>query len=522
MQTGGSGTTKKESKPPKKEGGFFDKILSLFTGLGDPDRDKKKLLRDLGKDLKKHKEKFYNVRTEEALPGLANFFYELYKLLGPVQVFVDRVESSAVLKNILIENSFTDQQKALKEELSEDRIRVRAQNADTKALAGELKDQFVTFFSAFDSKKVKEIEDLNDLLVLFLQLANFDYYFFLKKFDSNLPERDFFYNPRFDTIKGEYVVDDLKDFLELLPLIERDAPWDKLFNVLKEYRGSDMVSPQLWKKGLKNLLDVQKSEIFQKIVRHLEKDPYYKPLLNYQKSKIVEEYLTKIKTQTEMTIQKILQERKSNKIDSLAKTIFGTTSVSRMKYYTDKANLNFSKKMLGGYTHLVPINYLKAFLIDYFKKDIREVVDILIIRGKWSATVFSQQLSEAFHGLLQCSEELIKFDESLSEEGPRGIALKNALTRMDRDKSNLKYVKQQLKEINDNALKLIYDAAGHLITLGKSLKVVLEDYGKKPHELLSNWKELNSAANNEIKEKIMEIYKKIYYFIQLLQYFLKT
>ena len=119
MQTGGSGTTKKESKPPKKEGGFFDKILSLFTGLGDPDRDKKKLLRDLGKDLKKHKEKFYNVRTEEALPGLANFFYELYKILGPVQVFVDRVESSAVLKNILIENSFTDQQKALKEELSD-------------------------------------------------------------------------------------------------------------------------------------------------------------------------------------------------------------------------------------------------------------------------------------------------------------------------------------------------------------------------------------------------------------------
>ncbi len=85
----------------------------------------------------------------------------------------------------------------------------------------------------------------------------------------------------------------------------------------------------------------------------------------------------------------------------------------------------FSKKMLGGFTHVVPLNYLKAFLLDYFKKDIREVVDILLIRGKWSTNLTSQQLSEAFHNLMTAADELVKFAESLSEEGQRGISLRN-------------------------------------------------------------------------------------------------
>lgn len=521
MSINGAGSSVKKEKTPDKKAGFIERLLSVFMGGGGAEKEKKKLLKDIGKELKRQKHKFYNVRTEEALPGLAEFFYELYKVLGPVQVFIDRAESSGVLKVILIENSLTDTQRELKEQLSEETIRARAETTDTKTLAGQLKEQLVSFFAAFDSKRVKEIEELYDLLNLFLRLANYDYFFLLKKFDSGLPERDFIYHPRFETISGEYVTDDLKDFLEILLLISKDDPWGSLFTVLREYRGNDIVSPQLWKKSLKNLLDSQKSRVFELMVRHIDKDPYFKPAAVPQKGRIVEEYLNKTKTQTELVIQKILQERKSNKIDALANSVFGTTSISRLKYYTERSNMTFSKKMLGGFVYIVPLNYLKAFLLDYFKKDIREIVDILLIRGRWSTNLMSQQLSEAFHHLLTNSEELIKFDESLSEEGLRGIALKNTLSKVDRDKNNVKFLRQQLKEINDFALKLISESAASLISMGKNLKLVLEDMDKKPHEIIANWKELNQAANNEMKEKVINIYKKIYYFVQLLQYYVK-
>ncbi|MCK7517885.1 MAG: hypothetical protein MZV64_09340 [Ignavibacteriales bacterium] len=56
-------------------------------------------------------------------------------------------------------------------------------------------------------------------------------------------------------------------------------------------------------------------------------------------------------------------------------------SSCRMKNYTEKANVVFAKRMLGGFTQTVALNYLRAFLIDFFKKDVRELVDLLIIRG---------------------------------------------------------------------------------------------------------------------------------------------
>jgi hypothetical protein len=520
-ETGGGGPAIQGEKGESKEG-FLQRILAMLTGAGDPEREKQKLIRDIGKTLKKQKHRYYNVRSEEALPAFAEFFYEIYKVLGPVQLLIDRVESSNMLKVILVETNLTEKQQELKEQLSEESIRMRANTTDTKTLSGQLKDQLVAFFAAFDSKMVKQVEELFNLLTLFLDMANFDFFFLLKKFDSNLPERDFFYNPRFEAINGEYVSDDLKDFLELLPFIDKDAPWDQLLTVLKEFRGgSEIVGQAGWKKVLKLLVEAQKSQVFELMVRHIDKDPYYKPTRVRAKGKIVEEYLTKIKTQTELTIQKILQEKKTDKIDSLAKAVFGTTTIARTKFYTDKGNMVFSKKMLGGFTHVVPLNYLKAFLLDYFKKDIREVVDILLIRGKWSTNLTSQQLSEAFHNLMTAADELVKFDESLSEEGQRGISLKNTLIKVDRDKSNVKFLRQQLKEINDFAFKLIQDSSSNLILMGRHLKTVLEDLAKKPPELIINWKEINLAANNEIKEKIVEIYKRIYYFIQLLQFFMK-
>jgi hypothetical protein len=43
-----------------------------------------------------------------------------------------------------------------------------------------------------------------------VNFVNFDYYFLLKKFDSGIPERTFSYVPKFETIRGEYVLEDLK------------------------------------------------------------------------------------------------------------------------------------------------------------------------------------------------------------------------------------------------------------------------------------------------------------------------
>ncbi len=191
-----------------------------------------------------------------------------------------------------------------------------------------------------------------------------------------------------------------------------------------------------------------------------------------------------------------------------------------MKNYTEEANAAFSKKMLEGFVYVAPANYLKTFLLDYFKRDIKNLVDILLIKGKWATQVASQQLSDSLYAIMEISTELVEFDESLSEESARGKSLKNILSRSNKDKNSTIILRRMLNEINGAVLRMITETARNLIIMGRSLKAILEGPGgKKGTKLIINWEELGSSAKMNIRAEISEVYKKIYYFVQLLQFF---
>jgi len=269
-------------------------------------------------------------------------------------------------------------------------------------------------------------------------------------------------------------------------------------------------------------LELRKSLVLDQMVRHIKEDPFWESKPRVPNDRIVEPFLSKLKTQIETVIQRIISEKRNSKIDELANQIFGTSVVLRMKYYTEKANVVFAKKMLGGYTQAQAMNFLKAYLMDFFKKDIRELVDLLIIRGQWTANLQSQQLSDCYHALLDISERILQFDEELADEGETGTKLRSALVKADRDRDALKYLRATLKETNDKATAMISRAAVNLIGLGRQLKNLIEDLAKPHHEILINWKDVEGQSQRPFKPWLVDTYKKIYYIVQLLQYFVKS
>jgi hypothetical protein len=501
---------------------IIDRVIALFTGAGDQEAEKKRLLKDIARDLSKHKYKFYKPRGEEVQPALAKFFYELYRVVAPAQVFLQNAQSSAQLKGIVIDSFLDKEMVALQDRLLEATIAERAKTTPTRELAQQLKDELVNFFSGFDGPLIRTVDDTYNAAIAFTRFVNFDYFFLLKKFDSALTERSFTYIPKFEAIRAEYIVDDLKDFLEYLLALNLDQDWKIIFNVFRMYKGIDVVASDQWGRLLAQLRELRRSGVLELTVRHINKDPYWKSKVMANDEHIVEPYMQKLKTQTEVAIQKILQEKRNAKIDELAIAVFGTSAISRMKNYTEKSNLVFSKKMLGGYIHVQGLNFLKAFLLDFFKKDIRELVDLFLVRGQWSTNLLSQQLSEGFHDLMSVSERLIGFDDNLADDGDLGVRLRAAMAKAERDKEQMKFVRTLLKGINDEAQAMINGAAQGLIAVGKNLKNVLEDYQRTPHELIINWKEIEMASERPIDERITDVYKRIYYFVQLMQFFAKT
>lgn len=97
----------------KKES-FFQKILGLFMSSDSPEALKRRKLKDIAKIIGKTRySKWYKPGSQEVLPQAAQFFYSIYKVVGPARPLLAGVASSKVLKNITVENSLSDNQKKI-------------------------------------------------------------------------------------------------------------------------------------------------------------------------------------------------------------------------------------------------------------------------------------------------------------------------------------------------------------------------------------------------------------------------
>ncbi len=497
-------------------------LIGLFTGGNDPERGKRRLLQQIAKELTRGKYKFYRPRGNQALPGLGKFFYGIYKITVSASSLLQNSQSSQALRGFCIEAYMTEEQKTLAKEFDEATIRESAKTLHPKVHAAKLKESIASFFGSFDSSVVNLIDENYSQILRLIDFVNYDYYFVLKKFDASFTERNVTSTPKLEAINGDYISDDLKDFLEVLLPLGTEADWDKLLDILSTYKGLEVFNRQSWSRLMNALKNVTNSGILTMMVQHLDMDPYWKPKIELKKVRIMETYLDTLQSKTEKMVKKILSEQKNAQVEKLCIAIFGANPPSRMKNYTDKANIMFNKKLNVSYIYTIPINYLKTFLLDYFKKDVRELKDMLLVQGKWSTNVASQAMADAFYKVTEVSEQLVKFDEDLNEKGNMGSRLKRAVSRVvDRDPGTGKGVQVLVQEANEMAIGIINKSAGNLIGFANNLKNLLQDVDRQDYELIINWKELDSITDVPIKTHMAEVYKKIYYFIQLIQMFLK-
>ena len=232
-----------QRKKPEQEtsGGFIGRILAFFAKSGDPDREKKRRLKEIAKDLQRQKYKFYKPKSGEALPAMARFLFEVYKVVGPAQSLLTGANESTALRTIIIENRQTEEQGRVRQLFSDETIREQSQKVDTKQLVAQIKNAMASYFGGFDAAVVREINDTYNLMQQLLTVVRFDYYFVLRKFDSTIQEGNYTLTPRFDAINAEYITDDLKDFLEVVLPLPRDADWEPVLDVLASYKGVDVL-----------------------------------------------------------------------------------------------------------------------------------------------------------------------------------------------------------------------------------------------------------------------------------------
>jgi hypothetical protein len=267
---------------------------------------------------------------------------------------------------------------------------------------------------------------------------------------------------------------------------------------------------------LQGLRDVTTSRILELIVQIGSKNPIWSCKARIPDEHIAGMWLEARVIKAQECIDRINSGEKNKQITVLLKDIFYGGDLERLDYYTPTRSETLRQKGLTPYAYAEGLNYLSVFLSEYVEKDIRELFDILLIRGQWTNNANSKEMSEAFHQLLDMPKAVEELDETLTDDGVNGSRLKASLLRVDRDTTQARYINSIVESVNDAALEIINTAIQHLTVIDKHIKILGDDVQKKHPEFIINWRELNSVSRQPILQEIAEDQRRLSSFIQLL------
>jgi hypothetical protein len=496
---------------------IINKVFSILGKENEPVSDKDMLIKQTIRELTQNKyAKFYRIKSEEIEPSFAQYLYIIYKTIYPAQVFINEVEKSGQLKRSIIEYFMPPQALETARKLTPEALEEREKTTKAADLARQLEEDYQTLTTAFDGDRANAADKCHNLITAFSRFLHFDYVGLLKKFDSAMLEGIFTTPLKFAAVRADLLTGDLGTFYTAIASLNPQDDWKTAFSVLRTIKGgTDSIPYDQWAKLLFNLNDLRQSKIIEYIVRHAAKNPIWDGKLQNPSSQLSTLWLEEKREEVWKRINAIAESQRHAQMEILLQAIFGEIDSTRLTYYNERTNEIYTGKDLEGFTYAGALNYLTAFLQDFFSKEVQEICDIVLIRGQWTSNTGSLQMSEGFHGALDLLPSIMELDETLSEKGSNGPRLRGALLRVDRDRTQVRYIASIINAIDEEALGIVKTAAGHIITVGKYMKALSDDIPKKQSDIIINWKELDGYSKTPLAPRIVDAYKKINYFVQL-------
>ena len=496
----------------------IDNIISFISRDSEGGSDKEILLRGVVKEISQNKySKFYRAKQGELDLAFAQYFYNIYRTIYPLQVFLSDPVKEAKIKQITLESFLDKNSMDMIRKISPEAIHERRKTAGA-ALPKQLEEDLAALTKSFDNPKIAAADECYDLIACMKQIVFFDYCSLLKKFDPGVKEGDFLSLPKFTEVDAKLLFSQIKSFLTILPPFEKEYNWKTVFEILKYCKGgTDVIPLDLWNNLLLSLKDLKQSKILEQIGKLAAGNPAWEVKYSVPSNETLSaSWLEQKACDIRNEITGITGSQKNAQIKTLLNTVFGTTEMTRLKYFTEERGTLLLQKGLDGYIYAPALNHLYAFIQEYLSREIQELCDILLIRGKWTNNTASRQMSDSYHEAMDIINEINTLDDSLDDDGTNGARLRGALLRVDRDSSQGRYIESIVSSMNEEAINIIHRAVPSLIVVGKHFKMLLDDYDKKPFELIMNWKELNGVSKVSINQRITNAYKKINYFVQLM------
>jgi len=495
---------------------LMDKVFSFFSGEGLTD-EKQNMLKGIAKELSQSKyAKFFKVRTEEADPSLLSFLFSVYKTIYPIKLFMKDEQKMARLRHLTVESCIDPKIKEIVKRLDTAYLESKLKTMSGEALIAAIQADVNLLTTQFDNVHTSTVNHRYELASALNQLVKYNFPGFFKKFDNHFADGSFLVEPKFPAVKTILIIDQIGDFLSATHALRPEEDWNGLLKILKECEGQDLVIPDQFNNMIKTLREVHTSKILELMIQYTLRNPVWQFKHTVFNETIGDVWLEAKKNEANAFITRINNAKKASQISALSKQVFESSDLNRMENYTVQLNEVYKRKNVDYYIYAEGLNFLKALMDDYISKEIKELCDILLIRGQWTNNTMAREMSDAFHRVEDTAASIADLDVVLSEDGQDGSRLRASVLRIDRDPTQARTINSIVGKVNDEAYDIINEAVQGLIIVGKHLKNLIEDVEKKHPELLVNWREINLASKEPIHQRMITTFKRINYFIQLM------
>ncbi|MBN2049520.1 MAG: hypothetical protein JW760_03680 [Spirochaetales bacterium] len=213
--------------------------------------------------------------------------------------------------------------------------------------------------------------------------------------------------------------------------------------------------------------------------------------------------------------QYFLSRREMNALTQKAAAFLKQKSIaSHARYRFDAWGYGITPRYEKSYA------FLRGFYQNVFLPDINPTLKIVLIDGEFYKEQNREEFTEAYNQITQACDELISFDEQLTEQGERGklIALveKELITKPQRARKIAAILQVVDKDLGLKIAALLK----HLELMEKVLKGIV--YGEKGgrYDTLSNIGYLGKRSNVSFIVRLSGVHKKIETAVSLLRSFL--
>ena len=490
-------------------------FYSLFY-LSEEEISSQNALRNIVQELKRCKYPVYR-NDNTVLAGLPIIIYEIYRISLPLKHILQEticsndIRLSALFLDKLVESSFSDNQKILKENLSFSSRMEKISDLMREDFDQKLKDQTNEFdeliFSLTDPV-LKTVDVKINKLFAFFDFCSFQFNTFFAYFDPGFNTivntdsvRDHY---NFENVDGMIVLQEILDLDYLIRNISIDEQLiDGILFLNSNLLSDKQVDEVFIKKNLKSFSSKLENTLGKDTLRNLakliKKDPKFEDTTKSPRIfSEIEEYKTRLMTNFSADTKKIIKLRQDVQMASLIEALFGSTEILKLDVYNEELNNKIQSLTGLSLDWITPLEILKTYTKSFFAPFIEPFLRELLVEGIFEDKKMKSEFATDYYYCSAVVEKINELEQVMHGKNESSIELiKGYLTRIEAGGDFEKPLSKILDEVNLRAKKFLEEAGKHYLNLLKFCNIIIKDTYKTVHENVHNITAMINSTKNK-------------------------